>query len=459
MITEVLSKKELKKKARRSSIKEGIYSSAKSAFGDSFISPFAIAINTSSSMVAMLSSIAGILGPLSQLFGSKLMEKYSRKKIVLKSIFLESLIWIPMVAIALLFYLEIIKQMLPFFLLLTYSIYIILANIVSPAWFSWVGDIVDKKYRGRWFSKRNLIGGFVSAVLALLSSFFLDYTKKQNIMILGFILLFSFASISRMLSWKSFKSQYEPKMKIRKKDNFSFANFLLNSPKNNFGKFALFRGCFSFSMGVSSPLVAVYLLRTLEFSYSTYMTIIISGTFFSLLFMELWGKFADKFGNYKTLQLACIFVPITPILWIISASPIYLILVPSLIGGIFWTGFALSSGNFIYDNVKKEKRGAAVSYHNMIIGIGTFLGAGLGAFLIKFIKTDTVEPMIIIFIIGGILRMTTVFFFIPTLKETQKTKKLNEKSGLKEFVRQETIPTMQEEMHQIISIKDYLTEK
>ena len=78
---EVLKEESLKAGARTQSIKEGVFASAKSAFGDSYISPFAIAINSSNSMVALLSSISGLLGPLSQIFGSKLIEKYERKKI------------------------------------------------------------------------------------------------------------------------------------------------------------------------------------------------------------------------------------------------------------------------------------------------------------------------------------------------------------------------------------------
>ncbi|MCK5615916.1 MFS transporter [Candidatus Pacearchaeota archaeon] len=454
-----LSEKELKKSSRKYSIKEGIYASAKGAFGDSFISPFAIAINTSSSMVAMLSSVAGLLGPLAQISGSKLMENYSRKKIVSKAVFVESLMWLPLIAIALLFYFNIMLGGLPFFLLLTYAIYVIIGNLAAPAWFSWVGDIVDKKHRGRWFSKRTLLTGSVAAVLALASSFLLDHTKRQNTIIIGFIILFSLAFLARFASWRIFKKQYEPKMKMKKGNDFSFTQFILNARNNNFGRFAIFRAFLSFSMGISTPLIAVYLLRTLEFNYTTYMIITISGTFFSLAVMGLWGKFADKFGNYTTMQICCIFIPMYPILWIVSTSPVYLILVPSLIGGVAWAGFLLASGNFIYDNVEKEKRGAAVSYHNMLIGIGTFFGAGLGAFLIKFIKTDMVEPIIIIFIIGGIARMTAVFFFMPTIKEVRKTKKLNGNTGLKEFVRQETIPTLQEEIHQVVSIKDYLIEK
>jgi len=125
MVKEKLNIQELKHKARRYSIKEGIFATAKGAFGDGFISPFAIQINFSNSLVFLLSSVSGLLGPLSQMFSSRLIEKYSRKKIVLKSVFMETLMWIPMIAIAILFQTGILKSFLPVVFFLTFSFYII----------------------------------------------------------------------------------------------------------------------------------------------------------------------------------------------------------------------------------------------------------------------------------------------------------------------------------------------
>ena len=108
--------KELKHHSRRLSIKEGIFAAAKGSFGDSYISPFAIAINASNSVVALLSSISGLLGPLTQIFGSKLIEKHSRKKIILKAVFFESLLWLPLILLAILYYKGISITLLPFLL-------------------------------------------------------------------------------------------------------------------------------------------------------------------------------------------------------------------------------------------------------------------------------------------------------------------------------------------------------
>ena len=50
-------------------------------------------------------------------------------------------------------------------------------------------------------------------------------------------------------------------------------------------------------------------------------------------------------------------------------SPVYLVFVPVLISGVVSAGFNIASNDFIYDNVRAEKRGLAVSYFNMLNGI------------------------------------------------------------------------------------------
>jgi len=451
--------KALKHRARRLSIKEGIFASARGSFGDHYLSPFAIAINTSSSLVAMLSAISGLLGPVSQIFGSGLMGKESRKKIIAKAVFLESLIWIPMILIAILFQRGIITSTLPILMLSIFAIYVVLSNWGSPAWFSWMGDLVEENKRGRWFSKRNLIIGFTSITLALAASFFLDSFKSRNWTLYGFMILFFLAFLSRLESWRTIRKQYEPKMKINSQDYFSFWSFIKKAPKTNFGKFSIFRASLSLAGSISAPLLAVYLLRNLGFSYSTYMIVTLSGSALSLLVLEFWGDFADKYGNCLVMRLTSIPIALIPLLWILSPSPLYLVLIPSIIGGIAWAGFGLSAGNFIYDNVQQDKRGLAVSYYNMLNGIGTFLGAGVGAILIKTLNTVTITPIFIIFIIGTLARLIVMFTGIFKIKEVRPVKKLKGRRDFGRVIYREVKPTLLEEFHQIKSIRGRIFEK
>lgn len=452
----VNKKIDLKHQARRKSIKEGIFATARTSFGDYYISPFAIAINTSNSIVAMLTSLSGLLGPLSQTLSPKTTKNLTRKKVVSRSVFLEALTWIPIIILAILYYKGIMINLLPIMLLISYCLFTILSNISTPAWFSWMGDIVDANYRGRWFSKRNLITGFVSIIIALVSSIFLDYFKKNDLVMFGFIILFGLAMISRLISWKILKKQYEPVQKTIERKREPFFKFLKNAPKNNFGKFVLFRSSLAFSAAICSPLLGVYLLRNLNLSYINYMIVIMGGTFVSLFTLEIWGKFADKYGNYKAIVISSIFIPVLPILWILYKSPVYLVLIPSVIEGIVWAGLLLAAGNFIYDNVSTEKRAQAISYYNMMWGIGVFLGASIGAILVGIIKTPSLEPVIIVFIISAVIRTIVVIFWLPKFKEIKKTEKFKLTSAIKYIIKREARTTIKEEVHQLMTIKKYL---
>jgi len=448
-----------KKNARRRMISEGIFASIKSSLGDSFVAPFAIAINSSSSLVALLSSISGLLGPLSQTYSSRLIGKYPRKKIISKTILIESLMWVPFIFIAILFYKNLFVNALPFILLAIFTLYTIIRDMSSPVWFSWIGDLVKEDKRGKWVSKKNLIIDFVAVVSAISASFLLDLFTHKGQPIFGFITLFSIALMFRLMSWKVLKKTYEPKIKLKKTDYFSFWDFLKEAPKTNFGRFTIFRATLFFSAYVTASLLAVYLLRILGLSYKTYIIIIFAGTIFSLGIIELWGKFADKYGNYKVICITSLLIPIIPILWILSPNPIYLIIVPALVGGIYSAGFNLATGNFIYDNVSPQKRGTAVSYFHILNGIGIFLGAGFGALLIKFITITSIEPIKLIFIIGAVLRAIPVIIFLPKLKEVRKTKKFKGTRDLENLFLKETKPTLLEEAHEIISIPKYFSIK
>lgn len=451
--------KELKHLSRRRSIKEGIFATASFSFGSRYISPFAIAINTSNSLVALLGAVWGLLSPISQMFSSRLIEKYSRKKIVTTFVLLETLMWLPFILIGILYYKGIMLNLLPIFILTAYAFHVIISSISGPAWFSWMGDIVDGDYRGRWFAKRNLIVGFVGIILTLIASFALDYFKKMNLTIFGFIILFALAVISRFMSYRTFKKQYEPKIKLKKGYYFSFWDFVKQSPKNNFGRFAWYRATLSFATAIAGSLIAVYLLRDLKLGYSIYMIVSLSGSFISLFLLNFWGKISDKYGNYKVLLITSFLMPTIPLLWILYPSPIYLALVPSIIGSVAWAGFNLSAGNFIYDNVSSEKRGLALSYQNMFIGLGSFFGAGLGALLIKYLHTTALKPIIIIFIISGILRAFAVLFWIPSLKEVSKKNKNLSTKTLEHLIIKDAKPTLLEEAHQVMSIKSYIFNK
>ncbi len=414
-----------KAESKKISIVEGGFATVQTGFGDNYIAPFALAINSSNSQVALLSSIPNLLGPLSQLFGSKLMEKCTRKRIVLFAVLVQALMWLPIIAFAFLFWKGVWTGALPILLIVFFSVYAVFANLGSPAWFSWMGDIVEEKERGRYFSRRNLICGIISIVCTIIAAFFLDFFKKHDFLLLGFVVFFFLAMCARLVSRKMFKFQYEPPIRLNDGYYFSLWQFAKKAPFNNFGRFTLFRTMLSLVTNIAAPFFVVYMLRNLQFSYVSFMLVTISSSTFSLLFVRLWGKFSDKFGNYKVMRITSILVSLLPILWLFSKSPYYLALAPELISGLGWSGFNLAAGNYIYDCVTPQRRALVVSYYNILNGIAIFFGAAIGAILVKFVQLSFIDTILLIFIISGVGRLLVSLFMLPAVKEVRCVKKFD----------------------------------
>ena len=193
-------------------------------------------------------------------------------------------------------------------------------------------------------------------------------------------------------------------------------------PYNNFGRFVLFMGFFNFVVMIGSPFFTVYMLRDLGFSYTTLMFVNISASFFSLLALPVWGKLSDRYGNKEMLKVSCTLIPLLCFLWVLSPSPIYLILVPQLISGIGWAGFNLSASNFIYDSVSPERRGLCVAYYSVISGAGVFLGALVGGLLAQNLTINFMNKLLFIILISGVGRAVVSLIFLPRIKEVRKVK-------------------------------------
>lgn len=414
-----------KEKTMKISVKEGSFASVMTGFGDTYVVPYALAINSNNLQIGLLRSFSSLLPPLTQLYGSKLMEKYSRKSIIMKYVSLQALMFLPILALSLLFWKNFLGSYLPYILIAFYTLYAIFGSIAGPAWFSLMGDIVPESIRGKYFGKRNRIAESVVLISSLAGAFLLDYLKTKGWLLIGFSILFLFASLARFASAYSFKWHYNPKFRQEKKYHFSFLDFVKGIKRRNFARFSLFIACMNLAAGIVGPFFSVYMLKNLGFSYTTFMIVSLSQSFSTILTMPLWGKFSDKYGRKTTLVLSGIFVSIMPIMWLFSSSPYYLA-IPMIIVGIGWAGFNLASFNFIYDCVTPQRRALCTAYYNILIGAGVFIGSALGGILLEKLPSFTLwNPFFVIFTLSSVTRLLSVIIFTPLVKEVRKVRKFH----------------------------------
>ena len=404
-----------KRQALKISIEEGASTRVAYGFGNNYIAPFALALKANSTQVGMLSSLGILTYTFVQAFASRLLEKNSRKSVATRLIIFEAVFWVALATLGVAAHYGKISVMAIYTLIALYVLLMAAMGLAYPAWFSWMGDLIPEKERGRYLSKRNMASGAVEIATMAIGIALIRAFENSGLLLWGLACFFFISAGFKIVSYTLLQKQYEPRFKLKKESEFSIFSFLRRY--DDVGKFAVYQGAFYFSIMIASPFFIVYMAKELQFSTFLYMAILFSSALFSLIFLPLAGKFSDKYGNIKLLQISALFFTIAPLLWLFSRNPLWLGTVPQIATAIANSSLVIAYTNFCYNSASREHRALCISYSNVLIGIGTFFGALIGGLILDHVVVPGISIFLFVFIISAILRALTSIYFLPRIKE------------------------------------------
>ncbi|MGV8141576.1 MAG: MFS transporter [Candidatus Woesearchaeota archaeon] len=424
---DVLSKKEVED-TKKYSVVDGSAYNVMYGFGEQYVTPYALKLGATSAEIGILASVPSFVGALFQIVGATLTDKYqNRKRVVTLFVFLQAMTLLPLFILPLL-----TKSIL--LLTVIFSVYLMFANAVAPAWNSWIGAVIPDKDRASYFSRRNKITISVLVLSVLIAGMILNHFTNTNIWI-GFGILFSIAFIGRIISWYYLMKQTEPRYVVDKESYFSFKDFLKRLPETNFGNFVLFRSLVALSVMIASPFFAVYMLRDLNFTYIEYMTIVLVPMLVKVFTMTYWGKYSKKVGTRNIMIISSFLIALIPVVWFIigyfAAGKyflFYLIICAEMVSGFAWAGFELTTFNYVLETVSPQKRARAVAYFNVIFGTAVLIGGLSGSWLVTHLPTQYkgISTMLLLFLISAAARFIVPIIFLPKLKEVMIRKDIDE---------------------------------
>ncbi|MBI5192353.1 MAG: MFS transporter [Nitrospirae bacterium] len=407
-------------------IKDGVYFATMVGIGESYISPFAIFLQATNSQIGFLASIPPLLGALVQLISINILNRIrNRLTIMLIGVISQALTWIPILLLPFLF-----RPYAAYLLILCVTIYFAGGNLGTPPWNSLMGDIVPERTRSTYFGYRNKIMSIFTLGSLVIGGGILHITEKSGAswVWIGFSILFFIALIARLMSAYSLSKIINPPYDVDGKDDFGVVEFLAGFRHSSFVRFVVYVGLMHFSVMMAGPFFSVFMLRDLHFSYLQFMTVSATAVLIQFLTLHNWGKFGDKFGNRKILEITGFTLPVVPVLWLFS-SHFYYILMVQMLAGLSWAGFSLSMGNFIYDSIPSPKLAKSFAIFNVLIAVGTFAGAISGGWLSSYlpvsisisnIRISMTSNLQWLFLSSGVLRLCMALIFLPTIKEIKK---------------------------------------
>lgn len=398
----------------RLSILSGAAWAAMAGLTQSYVTPFALELKATTFQIGLLTSVPNITMALSQLFTPNLTVRIgSRKGMTLMAMLIDALMWLPIMLIPFIF-----KQQAVWFLIIFFSIRVVGGSLGSPAWSSMMADLVPEGVRGRFFGWRVTIVNATILVFSFIAMGIMEYFKKLDIFI-GFSILFGSSALFRLLSAFLFSRMYEPPMPRHQPQEEGLFNTIRHLGGSNFGRFAILMSLVSLTINIAGPFYAVYLYRDLRFDYLPYITVVMSGTVFGVIFQPFWGRRSDRAGNVKIMKMAALVLPLCPILWVFSSNVVYLVAVQAL-NAFFSAGLNLAISNFILDGAKPGDVAKHMAIFNAFSGVAIFVGALAGGILASRLPPIFGYSLRTLFLMTGILLFIVVAAGFRQVKEVRR---------------------------------------
>jgi MFS family permease len=163
--------------------------------GETYIPAFALAVGFEDRTAGLLASIPMLAGGVMQMVSPRAVRMLgSHRRWVILCVIVQSLTFIPFVAASL-------AGTIPTWLaFLVSSIYWGSGMGAGPAWNTWIGTLVPRTLRARYFARRTRISQFAVFAGFTAAGFSLQFGKQAGVTLQTFAALFAISGFCRMLS-------------------------------------------------------------------------------------------------------------------------------------------------------------------------------------------------------------------------------------------------------------------
>ncbi len=290
---------------------------------------------------------------------------------------------------------------------------------VTPAWFTWMSELVPSKIRGRFFGTRNAYIAVATLIATVFGSLVIDFTKKHDMENVGFVILMVVAFIGGILAIRSMKALPQIKSPLDLSQQH-FKQFVAPLKDARFRTLIIIFAAWNISIGLSAAFFAPQMILHLKMSFFLIGLYSAGGTLLAVFFNRPWGKFIDKFGSRVTLMFCAFSISLVPMFWVFPRQDFLWVLIPELIySGIVWTGFNLAAFTIPIDQSPRENRTAYLSVFAVATGLAFFVGSMLGGTIADIYKDftlvigpQTLTNYHILFVVSSLMRLLTALMFL-----------------------------------------------
>ena len=290
-----------------------------------FLSAFALLIGASNLHIGILTAIPFVSQAL-QIVAVVAIERIRmRKAVVVVGYLVAYSTWIPVALIP--FILDVPHAGAVTLLLVFVAIRGVATSFVVTGWNSWLRDIIPVATAGNFFGQRLRRATIAAIITGLGAAIFVDWWKgfaDPADEVVGYSIAFLFGSVILGYSAVGFMSRVpEPRMVSVSSNSVGGMLKNLSDPFTNsdFRKFINFLFVFYFVINLAVPFFAVYMLQRLDLPLSLVVGLGVLSQVSSVIFYQVWGNWADRFGSKVILSISASLYFLVIIGWTFTTLP------------------------------------------------------------------------------------------------------------------------------------------
>lgn len=369
--------------------------------GETYLGAFVLAIGMSQVMSGLITSIPILAGGLMQMISPRAVRFLgSYRRWCAFCVFVQAASFLPLIAAA------VYGSMPEWLALAVVSVYWGAGMGAGPAWNTWIGTLVPKQLRPRYFARRTRVSqmavffGFVAAGVSLQFA-----TKSQNVLP-AFACVFAGAAACRFLSAGFLTRQTEHRfvpIAVRTESVLSQCRRLYRGKE---GKLLRYIIAMQAAVQISGPYFSPYMFKQLQMSYGEFVALISTSFLAKVAFLPMCGRFAQRFGPRRLLQVGGVgLIPLSA-LWLVSDSLPWLIFV-QLLAGAAWACYELAFFLLFFDSIPEEERTSVLTLYNFANSAALVVGSLFGGWMLKLLGTSHASYCVL-FALSGLGRAMTL---------------------------------------------------
>lgn len=272
----------------------------------------------------------------------------------------------------------------------------------SPAWNTWVGLLVPRQIRVRFFARRTRLSqlGLLAGFLA--GGIILQMGERFHVTLTAFALVFLAAAGSRIVSAIYLSIQRDAHVSGKECLSLQLRELFGSLRRDANGTLLVYLLLAQMGVQISAPYFNPYMLGQLKLSYLQYVLLSSAAYVAKIAFLPALGRLADRWGTTQMLWLCGLLIAPLPAMWLVSDSVAYLFVL-QIYSGAVWAGFDLAMLLLFFETISAEKRIAILTIFNLANATAIVLGSLLGGLILVTLGTHR-QVYLIVFLVSSIAR-------------------------------------------------------